>query len=48
MNADIEQNKALVRRFFAAIEAGNFQVFDEIDAEDTTITSRISTPGART
>ena len=36
MNADseIERNKALVRRFFAAIEHGDFRAFDEIVAED--------------
>jgi predicted SnoaL-like aldol condensation-catalyzing enzyme len=34
MSSDIEYNRALVRRFFAAIEAGDFQVFDEVVAED--------------
>jgi predicted SnoaL-like aldol condensation-catalyzing enzyme len=34
MPADLEQNKALVRRFFAAIEAGDLPVFDEIVAEE--------------
>lgn len=34
MATDIEQNKTLVRRFFAAIEAGDLGVFDEIVAED--------------
>lgn len=34
MTTNIEQNKALVRRFFAAIEQGNFGVFDDIVAED--------------
>ena len=33
MVTNIEQNKTLVRRFFAAIEAGDLQVFDEIVAE---------------
>jgi predicted SnoaL-like aldol condensation-catalyzing enzyme len=33
MAIDTERNKALVRRFFAAIEAGDFQVFDEIVAQ---------------
>ncbi len=33
MATNIEQNKALVRRFFAAIEAGDLHVFDEIVAE---------------
>ncbi|WP_199255661.1 ester cyclase [Mycolicibacterium mengxianglii] len=31
--AALESNKDLVRRFFAAIEAGDFDVFDEIVAE---------------
>ena len=30
----IDDNKALVRRFFAAIESGDFRVFDEIVALD--------------
>jgi steroid delta-isomerase-like uncharacterized protein len=30
----VESNKALVRRFFAAIESGDFDVFDEIVATD--------------
>jgi steroid delta-isomerase-like uncharacterized protein len=34
MSTDIEYNKSLVRRFFAAIEAGDFADFDEIVAED--------------
>lgn len=33
MPSDPEQNRALVRRFFAAIETGDLQVFDEIVAE---------------
>ena len=33
MATDIKQNKALVRRFFAAIEVGDFHVFDEIVAD---------------
>jgi predicted ester cyclase len=33
-DSDIERNKALVRRFFAAIEHGDFRVFDEIVAQD--------------
>src|SRR5882672_2702669 len=33
-DSNIERNKALVRRFFAAIEHGDFRVFDEIVAED--------------
>jgi steroid delta-isomerase-like uncharacterized protein len=32
--SSIEANKALVRRFFAAVEAGDFDVFDEIVAEN--------------
>lgn len=34
MTTNIEQNKALVRRFFEAIERGDFGVFDDIVAED--------------
>lgn len=30
----LEENKALVKRFFAAIESGDFSVFDEIVALD--------------
>jgi steroid delta-isomerase-like uncharacterized protein len=34
MSSSLEENKALVRRFFAAIESGDFSVFDEIVAQD--------------
>jgi predicted SnoaL-like aldol condensation-catalyzing enzyme len=34
MPSDIEHNRALVRRFFAAIEAGDLQLFDEIVADE--------------
>jgi steroid delta-isomerase-like uncharacterized protein len=34
MSSGIEANKTLVRRFFAAIESGDFRVFDEIVAQD--------------
>jgi len=34
MSSSIEENKALIRRFFNAIESGNLQVLDEIVAED--------------
>src|SRR5262245_22340456 len=34
MSSHIEENRALVRRFFTAIESGDFQVFDEIVAQD--------------
>src|SRR5258706_1838411 len=34
MSSNIEENKTLVRRFFAAIEAADFHVFDEIVAEN--------------
>jgi steroid delta-isomerase-like uncharacterized protein len=34
MAADIEGNKNLVRRFFAAIESGELQAFDELVAQD--------------
>jgi|SRR5882724_3447862 len=33
-DSQIEANKALVRRFFAAIEDASFHVFDEIVAQD--------------
>src|SRR5258706_9067462 len=33
-DSQIEANKALVRRFFAAVENANFRVFDEIVAQD--------------
>ena len=50
MNADpdIERNKALVRRFFAAIEHGDFRVFDEIVAEDYNDHLAGQTPGRET
>lgn len=34
MSSNLEENKALVRRFFAAIESGDFRLFDEIVAQD--------------
>jgi steroid delta-isomerase-like uncharacterized protein len=34
MLSGIEVNKTLVRRFFAAIESGDFRLFDEIVAQD--------------
>ncbi len=34
MSLGLEENKALVRRFFAAIESGDLRVFDEIVAQD--------------
>jgi len=33
MSSSIEENKALIRRFFNAIESGNLQVLDEIVTE---------------
>lgn len=33
MSLNLEENKALVRRFFAAIEAADFQSFDQLVAE---------------
>ena len=33
-DSQIEVNKALVRRFFAAVENADFPVFDEIVAQD--------------
>src|SRR5258706_15970778 len=46
--SDIERNKALVRRFFAAIEHGDFRVFDEIVAEDYDDHLTGQTPGRET
>ncbi len=34
MSSKIEENKALVRRFFAAIESGDFGIFDQIVSQD--------------
>ena len=34
MALNIEENKALIRRFFTAIERGNLTVFDQIVSED--------------
>ena len=34
MSSSIEENKALARRFFAAVERSDLQVFDEIAAQD--------------
>ena len=34
MSVNLEENKALVKRFFTAIEDADFQVFDQIEAED--------------
>jgi predicted ester cyclase len=34
MSSRVEENKELVRRFFAAIEAAEFQAFDQIVAEN--------------
>ena len=34
MSSQIDANKALVRRFFAAIESGDLSAFDEIVADD--------------
>jgi steroid delta-isomerase-like uncharacterized protein len=34
MSSRIDENKTLVRRFLAAVEAGDFAVFDEIVAQD--------------
>jgi len=48
VDSDIERNKALVRRFFAAIEHGDFRVFDEIVAEDYNDHLAGQTPGRET
>lgn len=34
METTTDQNKALVRRFFAAVQAGELHLFDELIAED--------------
>jgi steroid delta-isomerase-like uncharacterized protein len=47
-DSDIEKNKALVRCFFAAIEHGDFRVFDEIVAEDYNDHLAGQTPGRET
>jgi len=47
-DSDVERNKALVRRFFAAIEHGDFHVFDEIVAEDYDDHLAGQTPGRET
>ena len=48
MSSSIEENKALIRRFFNAIESGNFQVLDEIVAEDYDDHLAGQTPGRET
>ena len=45
---NIEANKALVLRFFTAIENGDFRVFDEIVAEDYDDHLAGQTPGRET
>ena len=47
-DSDIEMNKALVRRFFTAIEHGDFRVFDEIVAENYDDHLAGQTPGRET
>jgi ketosteroid isomerase-like protein len=34
MTSNIEENKALVRRFFDAIESGDLTIFDQIISQD--------------
>ena len=34
MPLNIEENKALVRRFFAAVESGDLAIFDQIVSDD--------------
>jgi steroid delta-isomerase-like uncharacterized protein len=48
MSLSIEENKALIRRFFNAIESGNLQVLDEIVAEDYDDHLAGQTPGRET
>ncbi|SCK15550.1 conserved hypothetical protein, steroid delta-isomerase-related [Variovorax sp. HW608] len=45
MSSKAEENKELVRRFFAAIEAADFQVFDQIVAENYNDHLAGQTPG---
>jgi len=45
MSSSIEENKALIRRFFNAIERGNLQVLDEIVTEGYDDHLRGQTPG---
>src|SRR6478672_8094436 len=47
-DSDIERNKALIRRVFAAIEHGDLHVFDEIVAEDYDDHLAGQTPGRET
>jgi steroid delta-isomerase-like uncharacterized protein len=44
----IEANKQLVRKFFAAVEDGDFEAFDEIVAEDYNDHLPGQTPGRET
>ncbi len=46
--SNIEENKALVRRFFTAVENGDFQVFDEIVAQNYNDHLAGQTPGRET
>jgi len=46
--SNIEENKTLVRRFFTAIENGDFRVFDEIVAENYNDHLAGQTPGRET
>jgi len=46
--SNIEENKTLVRRFFTAIENGDFQVFDETVAQDYNDHLAGQTPGRET
>ena len=45
MSSSIEENKALIRRFFNAIESGSVHVLDEIVAEDNDDHLAGQTPG---
>jgi steroid delta-isomerase-like uncharacterized protein len=48
MSSQIEENKALIRRFFNAIESGNLQVLDEIVVEGYDDHLAGQTPGRET
>jgi predicted ester cyclase len=47
MSSAIEENKALVRRFFTVIESGDLRMFDEIVAEDYDDHLAGQSPGGR-
>ena len=38
---DTAENKALIRRFYAEIDAGNIDAMDELVAEDNVVDTRL-------